>query len=51
MPGVVSAGNCGIRCCSADTGFDDPVVQVVGLVLLGLSVTFGEEGSRSSSHR
>ena len=43
MPGVVSAENCGIRSCSADTGFDVPVVQVVDWVSAG--------GASNSVHR
>ena len=43
--------NCGVRSCSTDTGFGVPVVQVVDWVSWGLSVRFGEVGSRSSSHR
>ena len=43
MPLVVSAENCGIRSCSADTGFDVPVVQVVDWVSAG--------GASNSVHR
>ena len=32
MPGVASAENCGIHSCSADTGVDVPVMQVVDWV-------------------
>ena len=42
MPGVVSAENCGIRSCSADTGFDVPV-EVVDWV--------SAEGASNSVHR
>ena len=43
MLGVVSAENCGIRSCSADTGVDVPVVQVVDWVSTG--------GASNSVHR
>ena len=53
--GRCGGGSACACCCGSDPGIpvpqDDPVVQVVVWVLLGLSVTFGEEGGRSSSHR
>ena len=43
VPGIVSAVNCGIRSCSADTWVDVPVVQVVDCVSAG--------GASNSVHR
>ena len=40
---MVGAENCGIRSCSADTGVDVPVVQVVDWVSAG--------GASNSVHR